>query len=80
MGDPGGIGPEIAVKAALDKRVRAICEPVLVGAKDALEAHAVHSRNSVLWKPRRASSTSAKFTRSTASRRSTRRAPPSAVR
>jgi 4-hydroxythreonine-4-phosphate dehydrogenase len=26
MGDPGGIGPEIAVKAALDKRVRAICE------------------------------------------------------
>ena len=40
MGDPGGIGPEIAVKAALDKRVRAICEPVIVGAKDALEAHA----------------------------------------
>jgi len=39
MGDPGGIGPEIAVKAALDKRVRAICEPVIVGAKDALEAH-----------------------------------------
>jgi 4-hydroxy-L-threonine phosphate dehydrogenase PdxA len=31
MGDPGGIGPEIAVKAALDKRVRAICEPVVVG-------------------------------------------------
>jgi 4-hydroxy-L-threonine phosphate dehydrogenase PdxA len=26
MGDPGGIGPEIAVKAALDERVRAICE------------------------------------------------------
>lgn len=40
MGDPGGIGPEIAVKAALDKRVRAICEPVVVGARDALEAHA----------------------------------------
>jgi 4-hydroxythreonine-4-phosphate dehydrogenase len=39
MGDPGGIGPEIAVKAALDKRVRALCEPVIVGAKDALEAH-----------------------------------------
>ena len=40
MGDPGGIGPEIAVKAALDKRVRALCEPVIVGAKDVLEAHA----------------------------------------
>jgi 4-hydroxy-L-threonine phosphate dehydrogenase PdxA len=39
MGDPGGIGPEIAVKAALDKRVRALCEPVIVGAKDAFEAH-----------------------------------------
>ena len=36
MGDPGGIGPEISVKAALDKRVRAICQPVLVGARDVL--------------------------------------------
>jgi 4-hydroxythreonine-4-phosphate dehydrogenase len=36
MGDPGGIGPEIAVKAALDKRVRAICDPVVVGARDVL--------------------------------------------
>jgi 4-hydroxy-L-threonine phosphate dehydrogenase PdxA len=33
MGDPGGIGPEIAVKAALDERVRALCEPVLVGSR-----------------------------------------------
>ena len=33
MGDPGGIGPEIAVKAALDKRVRVLCEPVLVGSR-----------------------------------------------
>jgi 4-hydroxy-L-threonine phosphate dehydrogenase PdxA len=33
MGDPGGIGPEVALKAALDKRVRAICEPVLVGSR-----------------------------------------------
>jgi 4-hydroxythreonine-4-phosphate dehydrogenase len=36
MGDPGGIGPEIAVKAALDKRVRAMCEPIVVGASDVL--------------------------------------------
>jgi 4-hydroxy-L-threonine phosphate dehydrogenase PdxA len=40
MGDPGGIGPEISLKAALDKRVLAICEPVLVGSRAALEAHA----------------------------------------
>lgn len=38
MGDPGGIGPEIAMKAALDKRVRAICEPVIVGNRLAFEA------------------------------------------
>ena len=37
MGDPGGIGPEISLKAALDKRVLAICEPAIVGARDVLE-------------------------------------------
>ena len=30
-GDPAGIGPEIAAKAAADDRVRAECEPVLYG-------------------------------------------------
>lgn len=44
MGDPGGIGPEISLKAALDKRVLAICEPVVVGTRAALEAHAKASR------------------------------------
>ena len=39
MGDPGGIGPEIAVKAARDPRVRALCEPVIVGARDVLEQY-----------------------------------------
>jgi 4-hydroxythreonine-4-phosphate dehydrogenase len=39
-GDPGGIGPEISIKAALDERVRAICDPVLIGDRGALEAHA----------------------------------------
>jgi 4-hydroxythreonine-4-phosphate dehydrogenase len=39
-GDPGGIGPEISIKAALDERVRAICEPVVIGDRGALEAHA----------------------------------------
>jgi 4-hydroxythreonine-4-phosphate dehydrogenase len=29
VGDPAGIGPEIAAKAAADPRVRAVCEPVL---------------------------------------------------
>jgi 4-hydroxy-L-threonine phosphate dehydrogenase PdxA len=38
MGDPGGIGPEIALKAALDKRVRAICEPVIVGSRAVFES------------------------------------------
>src|SRR5215813_15280175 len=31
-GDPAGIGPEIARKAASDPRVLAVCEPVLYGA------------------------------------------------
>jgi len=31
IGDPAGIGPEIAAKAAEDDRVRAVCEPVLYG-------------------------------------------------
>jgi 4-hydroxythreonine-4-phosphate dehydrogenase len=40
LGDPAGIGPEIALKAALDAQVRAICLPVLVGDRGALELHA----------------------------------------
>jgi 4-hydroxythreonine-4-phosphate dehydrogenase len=31
MGDPAGIGPEIARKAATDRAVREMCEPVLFG-------------------------------------------------
>ena len=31
VGDPAGIGPEIAAKAAADERVRTVCEPVLYG-------------------------------------------------
>ena len=39
-GDPGGIGPEIALKAALSDEVRAICRPVLFGDPSALARHA----------------------------------------
>jgi len=39
-GDPAGIGPEIALKAALDARVRALCRPLLVGDPAAVEMHA----------------------------------------
>jgi 4-hydroxythreonine-4-phosphate dehydrogenase len=39
-GDPAGIGPEIALKAALDGRVRALCRPLLVGDPAAVELHA----------------------------------------
>jgi 4-hydroxythreonine-4-phosphate dehydrogenase len=42
-GDPAGIGPEIALKAALDPQVRRICRPLLVGDRGALEAHAAAS-------------------------------------
>jgi len=40
LGDPAGIGPEIALKAALDERVRRICRPVLVGDPRVLATHA----------------------------------------
>jgi 4-hydroxythreonine-4-phosphate dehydrogenase len=35
VGDPAGIGPEIARKTADDARVREVCEPVLYGPPDA---------------------------------------------
>src|SRR5688572_14168642 len=40
LGDPAGIGPEIALKAALDPVVRALCRPLLFGDRSVLEAHA----------------------------------------
>lgn len=40
IGDPSGIGPEIALKAALDPAARAMCRPILVGDRGVLEAHA----------------------------------------
>lgn len=40
VGDPAGIGPEIALKAALDPRVGAICRPLLVGDPRVLQRHA----------------------------------------
>jgi 4-hydroxythreonine-4-phosphate dehydrogenase len=39
-GDPAGIGPEIALKAALDPRVRAVARPLLVGDPAVVEMHA----------------------------------------
>ena len=31
MGDPASIGPEIAVKALLEKKIHEICRPLMVG-------------------------------------------------
>lgn len=38
MGDPAGIGPEVAVKSAVDETVRAACLPLLIGSYATLEA------------------------------------------
>ena len=40
MGDPGGIGPEIAVKALADARTREQCRPLVVGCPRAISAAA----------------------------------------
>lgn len=37
MGDPAGIGPEIALAAVADPRVTGVCEPVLYGPRTAAE-------------------------------------------
>ena len=47
LGDPAGVGPEIALKAALDPRVRRICHPVLYGDRAVLEEQA--SRCGIEW-------------------------------
>ena len=43
-GDPSGIGPEIAEKAAADSRVRAVCEPLVYGAGQAFEPGILSAR------------------------------------
>jgi 4-hydroxy-L-threonine phosphate dehydrogenase PdxA len=40
VGDPAGIGPEIALKAALDPAVQAACEPMIVSDPALLARHA----------------------------------------
>lgn len=37
IGDPGGIGPEVALKAVLSREVRRICTPLLIGDKAVIE-------------------------------------------
>ena len=40
IGDPAGIGPEIALKAALNRSVCEICEPIIVGDREVLARYA----------------------------------------
>src|SRR5690349_11762906 len=42
IGDPAGIGPEIALKAVADARTRAVCRPVLIGSAGVLRQQARH--------------------------------------
>lgn len=46
-GDPGGIGPEVSIKAALHPVVLTVCHPVVIGDRAALEVHAAASRVSL---------------------------------
>jgi 4-hydroxythreonine-4-phosphate dehydrogenase len=45
LGDPAGIGPEIALKAATDARLRRLCIPLLVGDWQAIQAQRVAGVN-----------------------------------
>ncbi|MCU0606439.1 MAG: 4-hydroxythreonine-4-phosphate dehydrogenase PdxA [Candidatus Edwardsbacteria bacterium] len=51
IGDVAGIGPEVAVKAALDRRVAAACQPVLIGPKEFWDMAAGQCRRSVAKLP-----------------------------
>ena len=51
IGDVAGIGPEVAIKAALDARVRAACQPLLVGPKDLWQQAARGCRRSIRQLP-----------------------------
>jgi 4-hydroxythreonine-4-phosphate dehydrogenase len=42
IGDPAGIGPEIALKAVADERTRVACRPVLIGSASELRRQAQH--------------------------------------
>ncbi|MEN3330798.1 MAG: 4-phospho-D-threonate 3-dehydrogenase / 4-phospho-D-erythronate 3-dehydrogenase [Blastocatellia bacterium] len=42
IGDPAGIGPEIALKAFADVRTRAACRPILIGSASELRRQAQH--------------------------------------
>lgn len=44
IGDPNGIGPEIAIKAAQSKQIRRLCEVVLIGEQSVLEQTAKRLR------------------------------------
>lgn len=46
IGDPAGIGPEIALKAALNRAVREFCEPIIVGDREVLARYAHTLRKS----------------------------------
>jgi 4-hydroxythreonine-4-phosphate dehydrogenase len=42
MGDPAGIGPEIAVKTLMDPSIYAVCRPILVGEAEVFKHIADH--------------------------------------
>lgn len=46
IGDPAGIGPEIALKAAMNRNVREFCEPIIVGDNEVLARYAHTLRKS----------------------------------
>jgi 4-hydroxythreonine-4-phosphate dehydrogenase len=42
MGDPAGIGPEVIAKAIADRRLRAVCRPIVIGSFPVME-RTIHS-------------------------------------
>ncbi len=46
IGDPAGIGPEVAIKACLNREVKEVCDPIIVGDYEVLARYAHTIRKS----------------------------------
>ena len=55
IGDPAGIGPEIALAATMDEDVRVRCRPILVGNIEVLELYRARFKLSCALKEDRGS-------------------------
>jgi 4-hydroxythreonine-4-phosphate dehydrogenase len=50
MGDPAGIGPEIAIKSLINPEIHGLCRPILIGTLKSLQKTAMHLNLDIAFK------------------------------